>query len=183
MDKEAWTTWRINSFCIYLPEIYCCLVSYRHQAECWAIGQWTNTASIPPKSLQSDNKRGQRISTVGIAGACQKLCWHLLHPWTLRPTMQFSLFYVSVNWGSQWGDILPKVTWLKSDDPEFKPRSHSKTVQFSPLSFFKIQTGPEAALLPSGPSSVFLVYPICAIKCWMQMTIGPKQVRRFFLTT
>lgn len=172
MDKEACNTWRIDSFCIHLAEIYCGLVSYRHQAECWETRQWTNTASIPPKSGQPDNKRGQGISILGLAGACQKLCWDLLHPWTLRPTMQFSLFYVSVNGGSQWWDILPKVAWSKSEDPEVKPRSHSKTVQFSPLSFFKIQTGTEAALLPSGPSSVSLVYPICVVKCWTQTMIG-----------
>lgn len=144
------------------------------QAPSWVLGDTTvNKHGLhSPKSGQPDNKRGQGISILGLAGACQKLCWDLLHPWTLRPTMQFSLFYVSVNGGSQWWDILPKVAWSKSEDPEVKPRSHSKTVQFSPLSFFKIQTGTEAALLPSGPSSVSLVYPICVVKCWTQTMIG-----------
>ena len=114
-----------NLFVLNLLTVYC-LLCCQHGAGHWEIGQWTDTHSLPPRTLQSHFRRRQEISISGIPAVCLKSCQNHLPPFTPTPTMQFGVFNISVNWDSEMLYILPKITWLKSEDSEFIPWSNSK---------------------------------------------------------
>lgn len=51
-----------NLFVLNLLTVYC-LLRCQHGAGRWKIGQWTDTDSLPPRTLQSHFRRRQEIST------------------------------------------------------------------------------------------------------------------------
>ena len=73
-----------------------CLLSYSHCAEGWEKTTVSKTASLPPRSLQSNFRRGQEISTYTcsipeiLPGTFAPIQPHTNHA-------IFSIIYISVN--------------------------------------------------------------------------------------
>ena len=155
------------------------LLSGGHQAKTQETRQWTSMA-FPARSLQSNHSRGQGNGTSGIPPTGQTeivpeasppiYSWHQLRHF-------FFLFYVSVDRGSRRSAILPKMVNIRRSSIQSRVCLIAQSVQSLTHSFSKSQT------LPSVPSSVFWVCPICGMKRWMPMLAVPKQASVFLRTT
>lgn len=145
MCKEACNAWKINSFCY--PTINPCLLSYRHLTECWDVWPWTNVASIPPRSLWSSNRRGIRNQHLQSTYCMPEILVGALVPISPLPNHAiFSIHRGEIFYPSSHG-------WNGISRTQTTVCLIPKPVQFSPVSFSKIQMEVEAIPLLSVPSS------------------------------